>query len=159
MRKERSKKRIIFCVLIWLCVAALCVTIFVFSSKSAVESSEQSGAIIEFFYKLFGVGFTDFFVRKLAHFSEFLLLGFLSALAFTYTLTDIKKIYLGVVFSLLYCISDEIHQIFVPGRACQFRDVLIDFSGILVGTAVLFLLYLLFKHFWGKKKCTKDLKS
>ena len=159
MHKERSKKRIVLCVLLWLCVASLCVTIFIFSSQSAIESSEQSGTIIELFYKLFGVGFTDFFVRKLAHFFEFMLLGFFSAFAFYITFDDIKKILFGIAFSLLYSVSDEIHQIFVPGRACQLRDVLIDFSGIIVGTAIMFLLNLLFKKIWGNKKCTKDSKS
>ena len=33
----------------------------------------------------------------------------------------------------LYAVSDEIHQIFVPGRSGEPRDVLIDTSGVLIG--------------------------
>ncbi|MFQ8632799.1 MAG: VanZ family protein, partial [Intestinibacter bartlettii] len=42
--------------------------------------------------------------------------------------------------SVLYAISDEIHQYFVPGRACQFRDVMIDSCGALFGIAVIVIL-------------------
>ena len=38
----------------------------------------------------------------------------------------------GLVFVILYAISDEIHQLFVLGRCCSFSDVLIDLIGILV---------------------------
>ena len=34
---------------------------------------------------------------------------------------------------VLYAVSDEIHQTFVPGRAGQIRDVLIDSCGVLAG--------------------------
>ena len=33
--------------------------------------------------------------------------------------------------SFLYAISDEIHQYFVQGRRCSFKDALIDSIGIL----------------------------
>ena len=43
------------------------------------------------------------------------------------------KVTLGIllilIFVLIYAISDEVHQYFVPGRAMALRDVLIDFSG------------------------------
>lgn len=34
---------------------------------------------------------------------------------------------------ILYAASDELHQYFVPGRACQLRDVVIDGLGVLIG--------------------------
>ena len=34
---------------------------------------------------------------------------------------------------MIYAISDEIHQLFVPGRAGQVRDVLIDSAGSFLG--------------------------
>jgi len=37
------------------------------------------------------------------------------------------------VFCVLYAISDETHQIFVPGRSAQISDVLIDSVGAIVG--------------------------
>ncbi|MDD5979931.1 MAG: VanZ family protein, partial [bacterium] len=33
-----------------------------------------------------------------------------------------KSIYLSIIICLLYAISDEFHQSFVPGRSCQLYD-------------------------------------
>lgn len=89
-------------------------------------------------------------IRKIAHFSLFALLGicaFISA-----SLTFIKKgshfiqkdALFSLIFCLLYAISDEIHQRFVPGRSGQITDVLIDLSGSLVGILIIStILYLI----------------
>ena len=42
-----------------------------------------------------------------------------------------KFIFIAIAFAIIYAISDEIHQFFVPGRACALQDVLIDTTGIL----------------------------
>ncbi|MBQ3466792.1 MAG: VanZ family protein, partial [Oscillospiraceae bacterium] len=39
----------------------------------------------------------------------------------------------GLLFCFLYACSDEFHQLFVPGRAGMFSDVLIDTVGVLFG--------------------------
>ncbi|MBE6818316.1 MAG: VanZ family protein [Ruminococcaceae bacterium] len=137
-------KRKVIVSLSWVMVAAVCATIFSFSSNAADDSAAQSGWLRALFEQLFGVGFTEFFVRKLAHISEFAALGFLSTFAFCYTLRNAKRFYLGIAFSLLYAVSDEIHQLYVPGRSGQVRDVFIDLGGILVGAALLGLFYLLY---------------
>ena len=49
---------------------------------------------------------------------------------------------------IFYATTDEIHQIFVPGRACTFVDMLIDLSGAIVG--ILFI-HLILKR-WEKQK-------
>lgn len=47
---------------------------------------------------------------------------------------DISKKYLiSILICIIYATSDEIHQIFVPGRACQIRDILIDSIGSITG--------------------------
>jgi hypothetical protein len=51
----------------------------------------------------------------------------------------------GTVFSTLitgalYALSDEIHQIFVPPRAYEIKDLVSDFSGLVIGIVLLFLL-------------------
>ncbi len=40
---------------------------------------------------------------------------------------------LSLVFCILYAISDEVHQLFVPGRGAQVSDVLIDSLGAFLG--------------------------
>ena len=32
-----------------------------------------------------------------------------------------------------YAVTDEFHQSFVPGRSCEFRDIVIDSCGVLTG--------------------------
>jgi hypothetical protein len=36
----------------------------------------------------------------------------------------------GVLISILYAVSDEVHQLFVPGRSGSIGDVLLDSTGI-----------------------------
>ena len=45
----------------------------------------------------------------------------------------VKKIVLPLSLGILYACIDELHQYFVPGRACQIRDVCIDTAGVLAG--------------------------
>lgn len=51
-----------------------------------------------------------------------------------------KFIILGILIMMLYAASDEIHQLFVPGRCATIFDFLIDASGILFA-AGLYSLY------------------
>ena len=37
--------------------------------------------------------------------------------------------------ALVYAVSDELHQLFSPGRSCQIKDMLIDFCGASAGIA------------------------
>ena len=50
----------------------------------------------------------------------------------------------SLLISFIYACSDEIHQLFIPGRSGQFTDVLIDTSGALI---MLLIIYL-----WQKRK-------
>lgn len=131
------KKRIsLIFVIIWM------LFIFILSSYSAPESSNQSGIIVDTITTVFKVSessttfhmnttdFITFIVRKLAHFSEYLVLGILVCnMINNYR----KKIYIGSIICILYAISDEIHQIFIPGRSCEIRDMVIDIIGALIG--------------------------
>ena len=53
--------------------------------------------------------------------------------------------------SFLYAITDEIHQIFIPGRACQLQDILVDLAGIISGMLVFVVIYSLIKKLKGTK--------
>ena len=45
---------------------------------------------------------------------------------------------MSFVFCVLYAISDEVHQYFVPGRAMMATDVLIDSIGAILGCLLFF---------------------
>lgn len=74
-------------------------------------------------------------VRKCAHYFIYIALGFTAAGAFCASF-DKKRVYLllgALVLCMLYAGADEIHQIFVAGRGCEFRDFLIDSGGSATG--------------------------
>lgn len=124
--------------------------IFYFSSRTATESSAQSGRLVEFFKNIFGDNaVTDFIVRKAAHCLEFTGLALLFNIAL-YVQTDKIKPYLAIAFTSLYAVTDEVHQIFVEGRACQFMDWGIDTIGAIMGTigflAIYFAIIQIKKH-------------
>ena len=126
------KKRInILLVIIWM------ILIFIMSSFNSTESSNQSNFIVDIIANIFNtsnINILSLIIRKLAHFTEYFILGIL-----VYNLIHSydKKIYIGIIICVLYTISDEIHQLFVPGRSCQLLDILIDSIGSIAGTYLL----------------------
>lgn len=74
---------------------------------------------------------------KLAHFSEYLGLGLLTARALgAYARTGARALSLAVLLCALYAVSDEVHQLFVPGRSADLLDLLADVLGAGSGAAL-----------------------
>ena len=100
-------------VLVWASI------IFAFSSRASWHTAEVSTL--------------DFFIKKIAHITEYAILYLLSARAWDMTIPSAK---LGrywvvpIVFCLLYAVSDEWHQSWVPGRYPNIRDVGFDMVGV-----------------------------
>lgn len=115
--------------------------IFCMSSQAAEESQAMSDSLLQKIVGLLGIEISGGFLRKFAHFSEFAGLGFCLCNAlyasFGHRLTPV----FALVGTVIYAISDEVHQIFSEGRACQITDVLIDSSGALSGIVIAFLVY------------------
>lgn len=147
-------KRILFTALSLLCVC------FVFSRsfKPGNKSGEESGKVLEFLNSianLLGLGnvFTHNLVRKCAHFTEFTVLAVLFFNMYNSFFIRLKKISCLCAGSyFLVAVTDEVIQYFVPGRACQFTDVLIDFSGGTFGLALSIALCLIFRKSKSKSK-------
>lgn len=57
----------------------------------------------------------------------------------------------ALLICVLYAISDEVHQKFIPGRSGEVRDVIIDTAGASVGISV----YLLFGMIVKKRNIDK----
>lgn len=74
----------------------------------------------------------DFILRKIAHVVEYFVLTLLLYRAFkgSFTIGTRNLFIYSATLSLLYAVSDEFHQSFVPGRSAAVRDVLIDGIGI-----------------------------
>jgi VanZ family protein len=133
------------------------VVIFLFSSQDADDSTQVSNSVGKLVGRLFVPGYEqwsmeeqesfaekiDHPVRKCAHATEYAVLGILltGAVVDTDSLksgrgTYFMQIGICVLIGALYACSDEIHQLFVPGRSGQVADVLIDSTGVAVGTAL-----------------------
>ena len=131
-------------------LAAVTVIIFYLSAQTATESTETSDSVIIWIELIFGKNYNEDLVRTLAHFCEFAGLGFLTCnLAFA--IKDSPKPLLSILLAFGYAITDEIHQIFIPGRAFQLTDLAVDLAGITLGVAVLSVLALLIKKYKNKK--------
>ena len=90
-------------------------------------------------------------VRKLAHFCEYLLEGFLLMLCLrVYTRHFFKHVSWPMLGGLLTALTDETIQIFSPGRSSQVTDVWLDSAGVLAGILTALVLMalcrLLFNH-------------
>ena len=153
MNKDKIKKVISIALLImWMGL------IFYFSQQDATDSSSLSNGFIATIYSFItGKEATlevlekySFIVRKLAHFSVYFVFGLLSFNTMYQFKTKHKYSY-AFLISFIYSISDEIHQIFIPGRAGQIRDVLIGSSGALLAILICYLINYLILNVKNKR--------
>jgi len=131
-------------------VLALFILIFYLSHQSGEESTMTSGWFTAFLNFIFPFELTEGFVRTMAHFSEFACLSFFMNNLFVAYKEKLMPVF-AIALSFFYAITDEIHQIFIPGRACQFLDMMVDLGGIVSGMFVFTILYLLTNKLINKK--------
>ena len=123
--------------------------IFIMSSFDATESSNQSGFIVNIISSILNISDINtlsFIIRKLAHFTEYLILGL-----FVYNMIKNcnQKTYIAILICILYALSDEIHQIFVPGREFKLLDITIDSIGSITG---IFIFRVIQNYLYNKTK-------
>ena len=140
------------CILSFVPAVIWMVLIYSFSAAPAVESSETSDGISYKIVKVMaGLPFLDWEeeeleekadtlhvpIRKAAHFSEYALLAVLWVVPLGCTTKDNKKrMAAALLLCIIYAASDEIHQLFVPGRDGNVKDVIIDSVGAGFGILV-----------------------
>ena len=78
----------------------------------------------------------DQIIRNLAHIGEFVLLGFVMTLAFRSYGWRLGQVYFPALVSTSVATTDELIQLFVPGRSYEYLDLLLDYGGIAVGLAL-----------------------
>ncbi|MCX7928217.1 MAG: VanZ family protein [Patescibacteria group bacterium] len=106
------KKFIIY----WLPVFIWAAIIFLLSSYPTPTTSE--------------INWGDFVTKKTAHVVEYAILATLLYRAIRQTGYDVKKSgYVSIFIAFLYGVTDEIHQIYTPGRTPHIRDVFFDTIG------------------------------
>lgn len=124
---------------LWMCF------IFYMSSRSGSESQEQSDLVLSILNFL-GLQLNEnikniasFIVRKTAHVTEYMILYILIfRVVILYSNTKKSKL-IALLCMVLYASTDEIHQLFVPGRSGMVRDVFIDSIGGIIGVGITFI--------------------
>lgn len=117
MRKTDTNRWPVAALVLWMSV------IFVFSAMPGAVSGSL-------------VPYENLFERKSAHAAEYLILTLLFFRVFRNAFPRDRfgtKMVLVGSLSLLYALSDEIHQLFVPGREGKLSDIGIDLIGIVLG--------------------------
>ena len=87
-----------------------------------------------------GINWAERILRKCAHVAEYAVLGALVCIL-AFRIPKIRDSrYFIMAFSwlitVMYAVTDEVHQAFVPGRGPSFRDVILDGLGALAGILI-----------------------
>lgn len=147
--QPKSKRKVILAAS-WGAVAVCMAVIFFLSHDTAAVSAEKSNGFIALLLKKFGIAVSSHVIRKTAHVLEYCGLALLLYNACFQTFSAPQPL-LCMLTAVLYAASDEIHQYFILGRACQMRDVFIDFVGAAVGTAVCTAIWYIFRRIQKKR--------
>lgn len=150
MMNAEKNKQIAALVFSWAFVGACMITIFCFSASPASVSSQTSGGVIRKILELFGVEFSQTVVRKTAHALEYCGLCIAFNIAYKVSFAEFCPL-LSFVSTVFYAATDEIHQFFVEGRACQLRDVFVDSCGAAAAVIVAAVVYFTVNHYHKNK--------
>ena len=147
----RTEKRMRLCV-----VLLSCCLIFIWGNS--LLPGEISGAISDFVKNILAAIFeqgkpepenSGFLLRKLAHFTEFTMLGL--CLCWLFGMLGKGRL-LPFLCGAAAAGVDETIQLFVPERGPSLRDVCIDSSGVLLGVILLTLGH----HYCCKKRTLEE---
>lgn len=94
--------------------------IFVLSAQSQLPTPEQR--------------WINLLIEKSAHTFEFAVLGALLLRALAAEESPNKRTFgIAVLLAWLYALSDEFHQLYVPGRSADWKDIIFDWLGAVSG--------------------------
>lgn len=146
MTREKYIKIInLILIIIWM------LTVFIFSNENGAKSQSTSRIVTKTIVKIFTcnqnltqdettklIENTDYIVRKLAHFSIYILGGILILNYInTFKGKANKKIVISIIIGVLYAMLDEFHQYFISGRSAQVLDICIDSLGVITGVSLI----------------------
>ena len=131
----RTRKRMGLCIA-WLCLNLLLIwgNSLLPGEISLAVSNWVKGLLAGLFPAGASSGGTGFLIRKLAHFTEFFLLGL--CLCWLFGMLKKKKI-TPILWGASVACVDETIQRFIPDRSSALRDVGIDTCGVILGVCLL----------------------
>ena len=145
----RAKK-----IIVWIALLSVMIGIYLFSSQNADASDSLSEGLLSKIIERVIESFSQMedgakaelisqynrLIRKCAHYSIYTLLGFILSRLWKFYKSQDRAFWKVLLIGALYAVTDEIHQLFVPGRSGSIIDVLIDTAGVLTGI-ILFNIY------------------
>ena len=159
--KKGSKLYWFITIIVIILAVAINGYIIMHSCLDAAESTKASQGVVEVAEDVVNTvrpetitpenhdSFASFIRKAFGHFGLFVVSGLLTPLALYLSLSPFSwaKHYINVMFSLavglFMGILTESIQLTVPGRSGEIKDVLIDFSGYLLGTLIIGLILFL----------------
>ena len=156
MNKLNIREKIAFIIFLVLTLIIIA-SIWHFTSQNGVLTNVNSGKIVKAIENIASklcnsdhanvLKYSDLnhFIRKIAHFSEYMLLGSSICVLLSLLLKRIKTA-LATTLSICLLLSslDEFRQLFISGRNAQLKDILIDLSGAVAGIIITRILFLKF---------------
>lgn len=150
MNNNRASRR--FTIIIFILTACSIAFAFIHSTMPADLSEDESKGVMRIITDLFGsFGISEELfeeiLRKIAHFTEFSIIGaMLTSCAYAFDRIKPHRFYSQILFvGLLTAVIDETIQLSSEGRAGMVTDVLIDFSGVIFGGAVMLAVYAVYR--------------
>lgn len=151
--------RVVFTLALIGCIA------FIFSNsmKIASVSSVSSGRVLQLLqavlrrlgHPALAQRLTMHIVRKMAHFCEYLLEGFLLMLCMrVYSRHPLRHITVPMLAGVLTALTDETIQLFSEGRSSQVTDVWLDSAGVLAGILIALVFMVLCRMLFHR--CNKE---
>lgn len=128
-------------------VLVLLTTLFIWTNSllPGSISSSQSGFITNLIYPIFknimSIDKLTVIIRKLAHFTEYAILGITLAYFYLSRSKQNKYLLLALLQGVITAVIDESIQLLVPNRTGLITDVLIDTSGVVFGILVFYLIF------------------
>lgn len=160
--KKQNYKRIIFLLSTLVCM----ILIFKLSSHDKETTNNLSKGFTEYVAKFLFFNYEKFsddlqfkiiielnkFVRKLAHFTIYFILGFSNFLFIkSFNISLYKKFFYSFIFCMFYAMTDEFHQKFT-GRTAMIKDVIIDCFGSSLGIVSSLLCVIIYNYYLIYKK-------
>ena len=136
-----------------------CIVIFLLSHQQGNDSGSSSLQIIEYIINnilsleldLDKLEYINSIFRTFMHGFVYFVLSFLMLINCSFFKIN-NKYFITIIFTLIYSITDEIHQHFIPGRFCDINDIIVDQIGNISAVIVFAIIQKIINNIYIKKK-------
>lgn len=136
--------RVIFTIALCACIAYIFRNSLQTGAQSSLRSQAVMQAVNEALYKVHLDPMSEHTIRKLAHFLEFTMEGFLLMLCLrVYTAHFVRHMSWPLLIGMSTALMDETIQLFIPNRTSMVTDVWIDMAGVVTGLLVALVILLI----------------